>query len=586
VDPPQTELKERVVTLRHHWKLIAAAAVVTTLGALLYSFRGQPTYTASSRVVVRPVLVQGTLTPQDVSGSLEDPFGLSDLIPTQVLLVEGQDVANRVAQLLPPRVLQHSSVSASAISDDVLEIDVSAPTARKATRLANAYAAAFLDVRRGIVRTAFLNAATDLGRKISALTARSQKVQAMLDGSLRSELPRSGLEAEMRSLSDTIASLSTELHQRQLDADSVTGGGAIVQGALGAAPSGASPVRNATVGLFLGLLLGLGLAILRSNADRRVVSLDSAAQATSAEVIASIPNTSTWAKRTKAEVRIHVQPDRRTLPGSNAGPTGVAVAQTRFSLDVVSSLSGLRQTLVLRGLGSEIRRLVLVSADPGEGTELACAGVAWACATAGLRTVAIDGATSLADRHPLFGVRGGYGLAEALSGKIRVTNALLPTSVPNLRMLPAGLPQHRHDDALASAQPDLVFNSLARATDVFVIRSPAMSSGGDAMAWASRADGILLVLRAGATRPGAARRASQRLQSLAPPLLGVILTHARSSDSTGGVPETLPLSGPGSHPDGNGQVHLMDQSQPNGSEPASAQAARSRRTPATRRRRH
>src|SRR4030095_8789862 len=105
--------------------------------------------------------------------------------------------------------------------------------------------------------------------------------------------PESQLEsnrrAELRFVSAQLVTASQQRDERSIEAESVTGGGAVVAAARSASVTGPTPLRDAGVGAFLGFALGIGLALLRSNSDPRVFTLDAAAEATGVEVLAAIP---------------------------------------------------------------------------------------------------------------------------------------------------------------------------------------------------------------------------------------------------------------------------------------------------------
>jgi Mrp family chromosome partitioning ATPase/capsular polysaccharide biosynthesis protein len=582
VDQPRTDLRERLSGLSRQRLLIAAAVVATTLGAVLYSSRGASAYSASSQVMVRPVLVEGTLTPQDVSDAVQDPLALSAPIDTQVRLVTGEDVQRQAASLLPADVAEDFSIQSSAVTDEVLEIEASAPNADTAVAASNAYANAFLESRRTLVRDAFAAAVSDLDRQMATLTARSNDITDSI-ASASSEDEAARLRAQQSSISATLTDLVTTRDQRAAQRESVTGGGQIVQTATSASASGPVLLRDALVGVILGLALGLGLALLRSSTDRRVLSLDAAADATNADVLAAIPKRSLLKSDGRAGVRVQVFANRGGPKSADRSSRGDEIAELKMPPAVTSSFSMLREALVVRGLGKEFRRVVLLSPEPGEGSDLAASGMAWACAQAGLRTVAIDGALGLGERAPLFGTRGSDGLGQVLTGKATLTEAVLSTSVAQLRFLPAGTPRHRADDELASARPSSALDALAKRVDVVLIRSPALSSGGDAMAWASDADAILLVLGAGVSRPGAAGRASRSLRSLGLPLLGVVLTSANARDGSVGLSERGSMLQTGWRPETDGHpaaangYEVSGQQQAHVTNPMRGSAVRGRR---------
>jgi Mrp family chromosome partitioning ATPase len=87
-------------------------------------------------------------------------------------------------------------------------------------------------------------------------------------------------------------------------------------------------------------------------------------------------------------------------------------------------------------------------------------------------------------------------------------------------------------DVLGEHDPKTLMERLRQSADVVVIRSPAVSSGGDAVMWMSVSDIVVLVVRAGACKPIMAERASQVARSLDVRLLGTILMDADRHDGT------------------------------------------------------
>jgi Mrp family chromosome partitioning ATPase len=87
-------------------------------------------------------------------------------------------------------------------------------------------------------------------------------------------------------------------------------------------------------------------------------------------------------------------------------------------------------------------------------------------------------------------------------------------------------------DVLGAHDPRALMEQLTQNADVVVIRSPAVSSGGDAVMWMSVSDAVVLVVRAGACKPIMAERASQVARSLDVSVLGTILMDADRHDGT------------------------------------------------------
>jgi hypothetical protein len=87
-------------------------------------------------------------------------------------------------------------------------------------------------------------------------------------------------------------------------------------------------------------------------------------------------------------------------------------------------------------------------------------------------------------------------------------------------------------DVLGAHDPRALMEQLTQNADVVVIRSPAVSSGGDAVMWMSVSDAVVLVVRAGACKAIMAERASEVARSLDVPVLGAILIDADRHDGT------------------------------------------------------
>jgi Mrp family chromosome partitioning ATPase len=122
---------------------------------------------------------------------------------------------------------------------------------------------------------------------------------------------------------------------------------------------------------------------------------------------------------------------------------------------------------------------------------------------------------------------GGPGLAGVLTQGTPLDDALIPTGLPNLHLLPAGdlLPQQRPGVARGDALKQCI-DQLSERFDHIILDIPAIHSTGDAVALASLGDGCCVVVRQGLTPAASVRRALDDLKHLV--MLGVILNQAHS----------------------------------------------------------
>lgn len=121
----------------------------------------------------------------------------------------------------------------------------------------------------------------------------------------------------------------------------------------------------------------------------------------------------------------------------------------------------------------------------------------------------------------------GPGLAGVLTQGVPLDEALIPTGLPNLQLLPAGdLPAQQRPGVARGDALKQCIDQLSQRFDHLVLDIPAIHSTGDAVALASLGDGCCVVVRQGLTPAASVRRALDDLKHLA--MLGVILNQAYS----------------------------------------------------------
>lgn len=521
-------LTERFQVLRHHRLLLVIAMAVVTIVAVVYSVRQETTYSATSRIVIRPVLLGGTATAQDRFESVIDPFGLTAPIDTQAQLLLGENVARNVRENDPGAASALVTVEGRPITDDVLEIETTSSTPRVAVRMANAYAAAFIEMRRDIVHDGLEAAIDDIDRTLVEFEARRETLRSSLAAPPIGSDPEE-IRAELARLRGRMEEITAQRDDLQFDRDTVSGGGEIVLRAAFASSSGSATLRDAVVALVLGAILGIGLALLRGSVDRRLYTPRDVADATDTQILAAIPRAGGRRRRRSSGIVVRSRSSQRSskVP-ADANDDGVELWLPAVS---ASALAAVRASLVARGLGGRYRTVTLFSPEPGQGSDVAAGGIAWACATSGLRAIVVD-AAGLDESDRVLAVPVTHGLFQVLNGSARLTDVLVPTSIPGLRVLPPGRWGAQALDVLGVHDPRPLLEQLTRSAEVIVIRSPAVSSGGDAVTWMSVSDALVLVVRAGASKPAMAERASQVARSLDVPLLGTILMDADRHDGT------------------------------------------------------
>ncbi|GAA1582481.1 hypothetical protein GCM10009804_43780 [Kribbella hippodromi] len=132
----QLDVKKSWQAIRRHRLLVAAVAAVGVLAGVGYGFVQPPMYNASALVVLPP-------PPQSSDGSTAS----AQSIDTQVYIAESGPVLLSAGQNVSPPLtpdIARARVKATAVTEDVIQIDAQGTTAKQAVQLANAVAQVYL----------------------------------------------------------------------------------------------------------------------------------------------------------------------------------------------------------------------------------------------------------------------------------------------------------------------------------------------------------------------------------------------------------------------------------------------------------
>jgi capsular exopolysaccharide synthesis family protein len=190
----------------------------------------------------------------------------------------------------------------------------------------------------------------------------------------------------------------------------------------------------------------------------------------------------------------------------------------------LEEVSSFVQQVFLASGGNVPRTVVFTSTEPGTGCSWVAAHTAEVLAGRIAGSVCVVDANLRAPGlHPQFGLENGPGLAEALQHPDPIRGLLRATSLPNLFVITAG---HSSDDLLpllASDRMRMRINELRAEFDFVLIDVSAMSLASDAVTLGSLSDGVVLVLKANASRKQTARQAVKSLQEGKAKVLGAVL---------------------------------------------------------------
>lgn len=191
----------------------------------------------------------------------------------------------------------------------------------------------------------------------------------------------------------------------------------------------------------------------------------------------------------------------------------------------------LRTNLIFSGVEHAVDTLVVTSAAHSEDKSLVLANLAVTFAQAGNKTIIVDSDLRRPAQHEIWGIDNERGLTTMIIDNAALsTPPLVPTSIPDLSVLPSGPLPPIPADVLSSQRMSEIIGVLKARAHYVLFDSPPVLTASDAALLGAKVDGVLLVVRAGATRRDHAARARQALERVHVRILGAVLTNAPRED--------------------------------------------------------
>jgi capsular exopolysaccharide synthesis family protein len=258
------------------------------------------------------------------------------------------------------------------------------------------------------------------------------------------------------------------------------------------------PIRNIGLGLVLGLLLGIGLAVLRDTMDKSVRSVDDVQDAAGAPVIAAIPFDEE-AKKSPLILDSHTKSIRAE-----------AFRQLRTNLQFIEA-------------AKPIKVIVLTSSVSEEGKSSTAANVAVTFAEANFRVLLIEGDLRRPRVADYLGLEGSLGLTNVLAGQVALGDVLQRWGRGGLTVLASGSVPPNPSELLGGDSMARLMKTLRDSFDMIIIDTPPLLPVTDGAILAAAADGAVMVVRHGSTTKIQVATAVRSLTAVDARLLGCVL---------------------------------------------------------------
>ncbi len=516
------------VARREWWVVLQAIVVVAVVAGVLAQHNQSSSYQANAQLYVEPAVGPDGTLPLVIDPSVPVGAGAPLAGPLAVALARqasSPEVVSGAAKTLGTANVSITSSVATAVNPTARTVTITAEavTPDEATRIANALAQSYVDVR-------WTQRAAALRAQITATSGQLAAIQGQISRISNQEDAAKARNADTSSFETTKTVLLTQyqtgLSNQQNLQTSLQGrdGGVpfLLPAQSAARIQSATPRTRALEGALIGLIIGIGLAALREALDAKVRDREWVEETTGLHTMGELPKDRSLRKR-----RLRIV----DAPGSL----------------YAESMRALRGSLTWAVDGRAPISISVTSPQSGDGKTTVATNLAAAFALSGLRTVFVSADFRAPTFHREFFLRRqarvntpALGLAEILlnekagtSDAAALESALVETRIENLRWLPATVATSSSSmiatqaaERLTSARARRLLGALAGLCDVMVIDTPpallAESASLNALV-----DGVVLVVRPGSTRRAALQRTMRSWIGSPITPLGVVLNGTR-----------------------------------------------------------
>lgn len=273
----------------------------------------------------------------------------------------------------------------------------------------------------------------------------------------------------------------------------------VQQAEVSSSPVSPNVSLSVVLGTLVGLLMGVGISVLREALDNRIRGRKDIEQITDTPIIGGI------AFDPKAKQRpLIVHADPRSPRAE--------------------SFRTLRTNLSFLDVGERGRTFVVTSSIASEGKSTTAANLAISLADSGARVLLVDADLRRPRVADYMGLEGAVGLTDVLIGQADLLDVVQPWGRSKLSILPAGrIPPNPSELLGSKAMKDLIV-LFEQEFDAVIFDAPPLLPVTDGAILAKSVGGAIVVVAAGRTHRNQLKSALDTLESIGAPISGVVLT--------------------------------------------------------------
>jgi capsular exopolysaccharide synthesis family protein len=488
--------REFLLTLRRRKLYVIVTAAIALATAAFFVAQQRPVFQSTGQVLV----LDPSLEPTGPAASTN--------MQTEAALAGSRGVAAHAANMLgyegtPEDLLEGLDVFVTG-ETEILTLVYTDPHPQVARAVVRAFVEGYLRFRRERFADQMLSASNAIQGQIDALQEELTRTNAQL-----ARATDDRVRDQLQAASNTLSAQVVLLQQRATQTLSSPAVGQIVQ------PASAPTLidtrkRTLLLALFVGLCLGIGLALLAERFDDRLRGRQDLAAHAAAPVLATIPR----------------------LKGGKKDSEPVLASVSAPRSETAEAYRTLRTAVLYAASLNHIQTVLVTSSDDAEGKTTTVANLAAVLGKSGKRVIVVIADLRKPRLERFFGMADGasgaeaasFGLTNVLAGEISVDEAMAPLpNVPNVWILRSGPMAGNPTELLESNGMRNIVSRLRDQADFVLIDAAPVLGLSDALVLCRLADAVLLVADAGRTRRTSVSRAREQLMQVNGKLIGSVL---------------------------------------------------------------
>lgn len=516
------ELKDYLdVLYRRKW-IVAGTVALAVAATLLFTFLQAPLYRSGVKILAEINKAGESASDSLISFAFGDP---NEYIRTQAEIITTKTMARAVhdrleyqyeearyqaeegeqvfipSSLPAPEELMEAVKVERLQNTNVFEIAVTDGDPRLARDIAQAYAEEYLLDRRLSAVKQISDAREEVWNRIQELETQLEELSQEINQYARENIPPE-LEAEASQAVSLWATLYEKYMSLRIAEALEQRGLEIIEPAEEGEKVSPRPARNGILALFLGLVLGIGLAFLVDYLDNRLKTREDFERYYGVPIIGEIAKAD-MDEEQERKVIYFEKPDHPAAEGFRT----------------------LRTNLQFLGLEKKVKSIQVTSSFPEEGKTSVAMNLGAALSEMGRSVIVVEADLRRAALNEFFPHKPEKGLTGVLSGTLKPAEAVTSTRNPNLVVMTSGIKPPNPAEMVSSGAMQDTLHRLEEEYDYVIVDAPPVLAVSDAVAMAPMVDGVLLVASYGVAEREGARRTVELLEKVGARILGVVINN-------------------------------------------------------------